>query len=84
MKVHSTPIGEKYMGRDTISHFVDNYHLPNSTTYVVSELPKQMYKDVGVLPSLGACGGMVKSFVEIDLWWSGGGSRSVIHKVILL
>ena len=81
MKVHATPIGEKYMGRDTIKHFVENYHSQDSFTYVVSELPKQMYTDVGVLPSLGACGEMTKSFVEIDLWWSGGGSKSVIHKV---
>lgn len=71
------------MGRDTIAHFVDNYHDPNSLTYVVSELPMQMYEEVGVVPSLGACGDMVDSFVEIDLWWSGGNSRSVIHKVLV-
>ena len=69
------------MGRDTIGHFIKHYHSPNSTAYIVSELPRQMYKDVGVVPSLGACGEMVNSFVEIDLWWSGGDSKSVIHKV---
>ena len=69
------------MGRDTIGHFVDNYHSPESYSYIVSELPKQMFHEVGVLPSLGACGDMTKSFVEIDMWWSGGDSKSVIHKV---
>ena len=60
---------------------MDTYQTPDSCTYVVSELPRPMYDEVGVLPSLGACGEMNKSFVEINLWWSGGGSRSVIHKV---
>ena len=78
-----TPIGEKYLGRDTIGHFIDNYHSPDSVTYIVSELPQPMYKDVGVIPSLGACGEMTKNFVEIDIWWSGGGSKSIIHKVFL-
>ena len=55
--------------------------MPDSWAYVVSELPRPMYGEVGVLPSLGACGEMNKSFVEIDLWWSGGGSKSLIHKV---
>ena len=40
-----------------------------------------MYHEVGVIPSLGACGEMAKRFVEIDIWWSGGGSQSIIHKV---
>nr|XP_002131407.1 uncharacterized protein LOC100187235 [Ciona intestinalis] len=74
------PVGEKYLGRDTISHFVDNYHLPNTSMYMVSELPEVMFKEVGVLPSLGACGEMGRRFVEIDIWWNGGGGRSVIHK----
>nr|XP_026694374.1 uncharacterized protein LOC113475085 [Ciona intestinalis] len=74
------PVGVKYLGRDTISHFVDNYHLPNTSMYMVSELPEVMFKEVGVLPSLGACGEMGRRFVEIDIWWNGGGGRSVIHK----
>ena len=82
VQVDNTPIGEKYIGRDTIRHFVDTYRSPESDSYIISELPKQMYHEVGVLPSLGACGDMTKSFVEIDLWWSGGGSKSIIHKVL--
>ncbi|XP_076807053.1 uncharacterized protein LOC143450411 [Clavelina lepadiformis] len=74
------PIGEKYLGRDTLRHFIDNYRSPNSTTYIVSELPEPMFKEAGVIPSVGACGEMMSRFVEIDLWWSSGGSRSVIHK----
>uniref|UniRef100_H2ZJQ1 JmjC domain-containing protein n=1 Tax=Ciona savignyi TaxID=51511 RepID=H2ZJQ1_CIOSA len=74
------PVGEKYLGRDSIGHFVDHYHLPNTSMYMVSELPEVMFKEVGVLPSVGACGEMAKRFVEIDIWWNGGGGRSVIHK----
>jgi len=40
-----------------------------------------MFHEVGVIPSLGACGEMARRFVEIDIWWSGGGSQSKIHKV---
>jgi len=40
-----------------------------------------MFHEVGVIPSLGACGEMARHFVEIDIWWSGGGSQSKIHKV---
>nr|CAB3261491.1 uncharacterized protein LOC100177002 [Phallusia mammillata] len=79
-KIHMTPIGEKYLGRDTLGHFIDHYHDNESKSYIVSELPVPMHGDVGVLPSLGACGQMGKHFVEIDIWWSGGGSSSVIHK----
>ena len=45
---------------------MDTYHLPESYSYVVSELPIQMYPEVGVWLSLGPCGDMTKSFVEID------------------
>jgi len=47
----------------------------------VSELPVPMFHEVGVIPSLGACGEMARHFVEIDIWWSCGGSQSIIHKV---
>ncbi|XP_002131368.2 uncharacterized protein LOC100179341 [Ciona intestinalis] len=76
--VHVTPIGETYLGRDNLRHFVDTYN--SSNVYIVSELPAAMFKEVGVLPSIGACGEMAKRFVEIDIWWSAGGSKSIIHK----
>uniref|UniRef100_F6Z3G2 JmjC domain-containing protein n=2 Tax=Ciona intestinalis TaxID=7719 RepID=F6Z3G2_CIOIN len=72
------PVGETYIGRDTLRHFVDTYH--NSSSYMVSELPQQMFKEVGIIPSVGACGLMAKRFVEIDIWWNGGGGKSIIHK----
>ena len=80
--MHFTPIGEKYLGRDTIRHFIDIYHKPGARNYIVSELPVPMFHEVGVLPSVGACGEMARRFVEIDIWWSGGGSQSIIHKVV--
>lgn len=79
---HLPPIGEKYLGRDTIRHFVDTYHDASNKIYAVSDLPEKMYSEVKVPPSLGACGEMSKNIVEVNIWWSGGGSASVIHKVI--
>lgn len=74
-------MGEKYLGRDTLRHFVDTYHELNSSVSVVSDLPRNMYHEVDVLPSVGACGKMAKRIVEVDIWWIGGGSNSIIHKV---
>lgn len=79
-KKHLPPVGEKYLGRDTIRHFVDTYHDEGNRVYVVSDLPEKMYADVEVPPSLGSCGEMSKNVVEVNIWWSGGGSASVIHK----
>ena len=58
--------------------FVDHYHEVNS--YIVSELPTPMWHDVNVQPCL-TCGTFADSIVEIDLWMSGGGSKSLLHKV---
>nr|CAB3262295.1 uncharacterized protein LOC100179341 [Phallusia mammillata] len=74
------PVGETHMGRDNLRHFIEHSKGPDSRTYVVSELPKPMYSGSTVLPSVGACGEMAKRFVEIDIWWSSGGSKSMIHK----
>ncbi|CAB4006791.1 Hypothetical predicted protein [Paramuricea clavata] len=71
------PIGAKGLGRDTIGSFVGSYHEMNS--YVVSELPTPMWDDVNVQPCL-TCGTFVDRIVEIDLWMSGGGSKSLLHK----
>lgn len=81
LQKHRTPIGEKYLGRDNLRHFTDHYHDSKSKTYIVSELPSPMYHDFEVIPSLGACGEMSRRFVEIDIWWSGGNSKSLLHKV---
>nr|XP_039251097.1 uncharacterized protein LOC120328635 [Styela clava] len=79
-KHHVPPVGEKYLGRDTLRHFVDTYHDSNDNTYIVSDLPSPMYKDVDVVPSLGACGEMSRRIIEVDIWWSGGGTSSILHK----
>lgn len=79
-KKHIPPLGETYIGRDTLRHFIDTYHNQGNNVYIVSDLPSVMYKDMGVVPSFGACGEMSRRIVEVDIWWSGGGSSSIIHK----
>lgn len=39
-----------------------------------------MWNDVSVQPCL-TCGTFADRIVEIDLWMSGGGSKSLLHKV---
>uniref|UniRef100_H2Y346 JmjC domain-containing protein n=1 Tax=Ciona intestinalis TaxID=7719 RepID=H2Y346_CIOIN len=74
------PLGEKYYGRDTIRHFVDHFQSEESNSYMVSELPAQMYKEFPVLPSIGACGEFTRNFIEINIWWNKGGSSSLLHE----
>lgn len=50
----------------------------NESVYAVSKLPRQMRGDV-VLPQLLACGGALEHLSEAVLWWSPGGTKSVIH-----
>ena len=57
---------------------MDNYHETNS--YIVSELPTPMWDDINVQSCL-TCGTFADRIVEIDLWMSGGGSKSLLHKV---
>jgi len=80
-QVKAIPLGETYYGRDTIRHYAKTFQQPNCTSYVISELPSPLYGDVGVIPSLGACGAASPYFAEINLWWSSGGTISVIHRV---
>ena len=47
--------------------------------YTVSELPTPMWKDVTVIPPM-TCGIFAKRLVEVDLWMSGGGTSSILHK----
>lgn len=62
-----------------LGNFVDTYHDKNS--YIVSELPTPMWRDINVQPCL-TCGTFVDNIIEIDLWMSGGGSNSLLHKVL--
>ena len=71
------PVGAAGLGRDTIGNFFDTIHETNK--YVVSEVPVQMYDDVSVLPCM-TCGPFKTRMVEVDLWMSGGGTSSILHK----
>ena len=71
------PIGNIGMGRDSLKNFIDTYHVTNK--YLVSELPTPTWHEV-VVPSFMTCGPVLKNFVEIDLWMSGGNTSSLLHK----
>ena len=71
------PIGALGMGRDLLSNFVEN--METSDNYVVSELPVPMYGDVELLPCM-SCGRLRNGVSEINLWMSGGGTRSRLHR----
>lgn len=71
------PIGDLGVGRDTIRNFIKTYHTANK--YIVSELPRPMYDDIMVLPSV-ACGEFSRRIVEVDWWMNGGNASSIIHK----
>lgn len=73
----SNPIGALGIGRDTMENFLHRYE--RSNTYVVSELPKPMYSDIELLPCM-SCGDFLHSVSEINLWMSGGGTRSRLHR----
>ncbi|EDO34398.1 predicted protein [Nematostella vectensis] len=73
------PSGAMGVGRDTIGNFVDNAHKPGAKSYIVSDMPSPMYKDFAVIPPL-TCGTFKDYLVEVDLWLSGGGTASIMHK----
>ena len=60
-------------------NFIDNYHKDDNNLYIVSELPTPMWPDVTVIPPL-TCGLLKDRLVEVDLWMSGGGTKSILHK----
>lgn len=60
-------------------NFINNYHKENNNLYIVSELPTPMWRDVTVIPPL-TCGLLKDRLVEVDLWMSGGGTKSILHK----
>lgn len=71
------PVGSEGLGRDKISSFLKRYG--DKDTYVISQLPVPMYRDVMVLPCM-SCGNMGGRMVEVDLWMSSGDSESILHK----
>ena len=72
-----TPIGERGLGRDMIKSYLAHYQTKNS--YVVSQLPDPMAKDIKVLSCL-TCGTFAERIMEATLWLSSGGTSSLLHR----
>lgn len=71
------PVGDRGLGRDTIKSFLDSYVEKDS--YMVSQLPDPLAKEVRVLPCL-MCGTFSERILEANLWLSSGGTKSMLHK----
>ena len=71
------PVGEKGLGRDTIKSYLRDYQTKDS--YVVSQLPDPMARDVNVLQCL-SCGTFIQRIMEANLWLSSGGTTSLLHR----
>ncbi|EDO37504.1 predicted protein [Nematostella vectensis] len=71
------PVGEKGLGRDTIRSFLESY--AKKDTYMVSQLPDPLAREVRVLPCL-MCGTFSERILEANLWLSSGGTKSMLHK----
>lgn len=71
------PVGERGLGQDTIRSFLDTYQKKDS--YIVSQLPDPMSKEVMVLPFM-TCGSFYERTLEANLWLSSGGTKSLLHK----
>ena len=71
------PIGERGLGRDSLRSFLDSYQQKDS--YIVSQLPDPLAKEVRVLPCW-TCGSFKDRILEANLWLSSGGTRSLLHK----
>jgi len=72
-----TPVGDRGVGRDTIESFLNTYVQKDS--YMVSQLPDPLAKEVRVLPCL-MCGSFAERILEANLWISSGGTKSMLHK----
>ena len=71
------PVGERGLGQDTIRSFLNTYQQKDS--YIVSQLPDAMSKEVLVLPVM-MCGSFYERILEANLWLSSGGTKSLLHK----
>ena len=71
------PVGERGLGQDTIRSYLDSYQKKDS--YIVSQLPDPMSKEVMVLPFM-MCGSFYERTLEANLWLSSGGTKSLLHK----
>lgn len=67
----------KYPHEDWNVHkFIKNYM--TKTVYSTAQTPKNMKKDVWILPPFN-CGGYTKKLYTTVLWWSSGSTESVVH-----
>ncbi|PIK59175.1 hypothetical protein BSL78_03921 [Apostichopus japonicus] len=71
------PEGELGLAQDTLRHFLSTYQTRNA--YIVSQLPDPLASDILVLPFLN-CGTFRERILEANLWWSSGGTRSLLHR----
>ena len=76
-EAHANPVGDMGLARDSIRNFIKTY--VQDDKYVISQLPKPMYKDVLVPPCL-SCGSFNQSIIEVNFWLSSGGTKSLLHK----
>ena len=60
----------------SLSDFVDQYH--NESVYAVASLPMEMSRDI-YLPEWVEEGGYTSHLQTSIMWWSSGGTKSVIH-----
>lgn len=72
-----TPVGDRGVGRDSIESFLNTYIKKDS--YMVSQLPDPLAREVRVLPCL-MCGTFSERILEANLWLSSGGTKSMLHK----
>ncbi|XP_033122447.1 uncharacterized protein LOC117121372 isoform X2 [Anneissia japonica] len=74
---YDTPVGVFGIGQESIKNFIGRYRADD--IYIVSQLPDPMGKDVAVPPCL-LCGTFRESITEANLWFSSGGTKSLLHR----
>ncbi|KAK3096984.1 hypothetical protein FSP39_005376 [Pinctada imbricata] len=60
----------------TFTQFLDKYRKEN--IYMVNDISEDMARDVNLPPSM-VCGGMQRAIQNVILWFSSGGTKSVLH-----
>ncbi|RDD39119.1 hypothetical protein TrispH2_008827 [Trichoplax sp. H2] len=71
------PEGSLGLGFDTISNFIDSYHV--QPKYAVTQLPDPMRHEIFVMPFM-RCGPLSTSVIESHLWMSSGQTNSRLHR----
>ncbi|ESP00651.1 hypothetical protein LOTGIDRAFT_157933 [Lottia gigantea] len=61
----------------TLTQFLDEYKI--KPIYLIDSLSEKMKEDLS-LPSTFQCGGLEKSINDVVMWFSSGGTSSVLHK----